>query len=40
VPRDPCARPDGETFRTIYMTPEKVEEDVPHWMKIYDQLFR
>jgi ABC-type Fe3+ transport system substrate-binding protein len=40
APRDPYVRPDGKTFRAIYMTPEKVEEDLPKWMKIYEDLFR
>jgi len=40
APRDPYVRPDGKTFRAIYMTPEKVEEELPKWMKIYEDLFR
>jgi ABC-type Fe3+ transport system substrate-binding protein len=40
APRDPYVRPDGKTFRAIYMTPEKVEEELPKWMQIYDELFR
>ena len=40
APRDPSIRPDGETFKAIYLTPEEIDAKVPGWMKIYEELFR
>ena len=39
-PKDPSLRPDGKTFRALYMTPEEVDADMPKWAAIYGELFR
>jgi ABC-type Fe3+ transport system substrate-binding protein len=47
IPVDPAVppkiadlRPDGETFRANYFTPETVESSIPQWAKIASDLFR
>jgi ABC-type Fe3+ transport system substrate-binding protein len=39
-PRDPRLKPDGVNFRAIYVTPEKLGEEMPKWAKIFADLFR
>jgi iron(III) transport system substrate-binding protein len=39
-PRDPSLRPDGKTFRAIYMTPEEINDSMPRWTKIFNELFK
>jgi ABC-type Fe3+ transport system substrate-binding protein len=34
-PQDPALRPDGKTFRALYFTPEKLDENMKRWMTIY-----
>ncbi len=40
APSDPKLRPDGKTLRTVAMTPEAIDEAMPRWAKIADELFR
>ncbi len=39
-PGDPSLRPDGETFRAIYFTPEQLDEALPAWNRIFNEIFR
>jgi iron(III) transport system substrate-binding protein len=39
-PNDPTLLPEGGKFRVIYFTPEKIEAEMPEWVKIYRELFR
>ena len=39
-PRDPTLRPDGKTFRAVYLTPEQIEDSMPRWASIYSDLFK
>jgi iron(III) transport system substrate-binding protein len=39
-PKDADLRPDGKTFRAIYFTPEKLDENVKRWMDIYSETLR
>ena len=39
-PRDPSLKPDGKTFKAIYITPEKLGAEMPRWAKIHADLFR
>jgi len=39
-PRDPHMRPDGKTFQGIFFTPERVDAGMPHWMQIFEEIFR
>ena len=38
-PRDPTLRPDGKNFRAIYLTPEQIEDSMPRWASIYNDIF-
>ncbi len=40
TPKDPSLRPDGTTYKAIYLTPDQIDESLPKWAKIYDDLFR
>jgi ABC-type Fe3+ transport system substrate-binding protein len=39
-PRDPTLRPDGVAFQAIYFTPEQVASNMPHWLEVYNDVFR
>jgi ABC-type Fe3+ transport system substrate-binding protein len=39
-PRDASLRPDGKTFRARYLTPDELDQALPVWGKIYNDLFR
>ena len=39
-PREVSLRPDGVNFRAIYMTPEDIEENMPRWVRVYNDIFR
>jgi iron(III) transport system substrate-binding protein len=39
-PKDPELRPDGKTFRALYFTPEKLDENIKRWMDIYSETLR
>jgi iron(III) transport system substrate-binding protein len=39
-PREPSLRPDGEKFRAIFMTPERIDTSLSNWTKVYNDLFR
>jgi ABC-type Fe3+ transport system substrate-binding protein len=38
-PRDPRLRPDGKTFRGIFFTPEEIDESMPHWVEVFNEIF-
>jgi ABC-type Fe3+ transport system substrate-binding protein len=40
TPREPKLRPDGQSFRGLFFTPEEIETSMPRWMKVYDDVFR
>jgi ABC-type Fe3+ transport system substrate-binding protein len=39
-PRVESLRPDGTKFRAIYFTPETIEDSMPKWTRIFQDLFR
>ena len=39
-PKDPGLRPDGTSFRALYYTPEKIDENMKRWMGIYADTLR
>ena len=39
-PREPKLRPDGKSFRGIFFTPEEIDASMPHWMEIFNDMFR
>jgi ABC-type Fe3+ transport system substrate-binding protein len=39
-PRDPALRPDGKSFRGIFFSPEQSDVSMPHWMDVYNEIFR
>jgi len=39
-PREPALRPDGKSFRGLYFSPEQIDAAVPHWMDVYNEIFR
>jgi ABC-type Fe3+ transport system substrate-binding protein len=39
-PRDASLRPDGKTFRARYLTPDELDQALPVWGKIYNDIFR
>lgn len=39
-PLVPELRPDAGHFRAIYLTPEKLQAEMPGWAKIFDEYFR
>ena len=39
-PRDLKMRPDGQTFRGIFFTPERVDAGMQQWVKAFDEIFR
>jgi ABC-type Fe3+ transport system substrate-binding protein len=40
APSDPTLRPDGVRFRATTLSPTQVEEAVPRWKKVFDDIFR
>jgi iron(III) transport system substrate-binding protein len=40
APRVASLRPDGKTFRAVYLTPETILDSMPKWTKIFQDLFR
>ncbi len=38
--RNRSLRPDGVNFRSIWFTPEKIEENAPKWTRTFDEFFR
>jgi iron(III) transport system substrate-binding protein len=39
-PREAALRPDGKRFRGIFFSPEEIDAAMPHWMEVYDAIFR
>jgi ABC-type Fe3+ transport system substrate-binding protein len=39
-PRNPALRPDGKIFRGIFFPPEQVDAAMPHWVDVYNEIFR
>jgi ABC-type Fe3+ transport system substrate-binding protein len=37
---EPDMKPDGQKFRAITFSPEEVDENMPKWKKVYEELFR
>jgi hypothetical protein len=39
-PREPALRPDGKSFRGIFFSPEETDASMPHWLDVYNEIFR
>ena len=39
-PREGALRPDGKSFRGIFFSPERIDAAMPHWMDVYNEIFR
>ena len=39
-PKVAALRPGPDTFRAIYLPPEKLAASIPPWTKIFDEYFR
>jgi ABC-type Fe3+ transport system substrate-binding protein len=39
-PREPALRPDGKSFRGIFFSPEQSDASMPHWLDVYNEIFR
>jgi ABC-type Fe3+ transport system substrate-binding protein len=39
-PREPALRPDGKSFRAIFFSPEQSDAAMPHWLEVYNEIFR
>jgi ABC-type Fe3+ transport system substrate-binding protein len=39
-PREPSLRPDGKSFRAIFFSPEQSDAAMPHWLDVYNEIFR
>jgi iron(III) transport system substrate-binding protein len=37
---DPMLKPEGGKFRSRFFSPEEIAEKMPHWKKVYDEIFR
>jgi ABC-type Fe3+ transport system substrate-binding protein len=37
---DPTLKPEGGKFRSRFFSPEEAAEKMPHWKKVYDEIFR
>jgi iron(III) transport system substrate-binding protein len=37
---DPALKPEGGHFASRFFSPEEIAEKMPHWKKVYDELFR
>jgi ABC-type Fe3+ transport system substrate-binding protein len=40
APRDPALRPDGTRFRATFYSPEEIDVGMPHWVALFNQLFK
>jgi ABC-type Fe3+ transport system substrate-binding protein len=40
APREPSLRPDGNSFRAIFFSPEHSDAAMPHWLEVYNEIFR
>jgi iron(III) transport system substrate-binding protein len=36
----PSLKPEDGHFRSRFFTPEEIAEKMPHWQKVYDEIFR
>jgi ABC-type Fe3+ transport system substrate-binding protein len=39
-PREAALRPDGKSFRGIFFSPEAADASMPHWLEVYNEIFR
>jgi iron(III) transport system substrate-binding protein len=39
-PREGGLRPDGNSFRGIFFSPEQSDASMPHWLDVYNEIFR
>jgi iron(III) transport system substrate-binding protein len=39
-PREPALRPDGKRLRGIFFSPEATDASMPHWLDVYNEIFR
>jgi iron(III) transport system substrate-binding protein len=39
-PRVGALRPDGKSFRGIFFSPEQSDAAMPHWLEVYNEIFR
>jgi ABC-type Fe3+ transport system substrate-binding protein len=39
-PRETALRPDGKSFRGIFFSPERSDAAMPHWLEVYNEIFR
>src|SRR5215469_4530035 len=39
-PREAALRPDGKSFRGIFFSPEAADASMPHWLAVYNEIFR
>jgi iron(III) transport system substrate-binding protein len=39
-PREAALRPDGKSFRGIFFSPEQSDAAMPHWLEVYNEIFR
>jgi ABC-type Fe3+ transport system substrate-binding protein len=39
-PKDPSLRPDGVTFKAVTYSPEKLDENLKHWMQVFAETLR
>ena len=37
---DPTLKPEGGKFRSRFFSPEETAVKMPHWKKVYDEIFR
>jgi ABC-type Fe3+ transport system substrate-binding protein len=40
APREPALRPDGKSFRGTFFSPEQMDAAMPHWLDVYNEIFR
>jgi iron(III) transport system substrate-binding protein len=40
APREPRLRPDGKDFRGIFFTPEQIDDAMPRWVEVHNEIFR
>jgi ABC-type Fe3+ transport system substrate-binding protein len=39
-PREAALRPDSKRFRGIFFSPEQSDAAMPHWLEVYNEIFR
>ncbi len=39
-PREAALRPDGKNFRGMFFSPEQVDASMPHWVDVFNEIFR